>query len=284
MTLRMRTIAALGFAAGMLATGGAAADCKRLDAQVRDAITDKAVSRYDALYAAIGAEATCDATYRSLVGRTMARSLLTTLSVDSPPTVIAAALRFGRPWQVLVALGDAYYDRQDFANAGDAYSEALSDMADPAANPSPPPDKIVARIEQRALQSGTLVPPGDLFASRGFATGAHARPTILAFFAPGSAELGETGKASLRAALPAIRKAAPRSLILIGHADPGEDPALGEARARAVAVTLDALGYDGRIETVGRGSDDPLKVEEPEKLPEAQKLKLERRVEYAAGD
>jgi outer membrane protein OmpA-like peptidoglycan-associated protein len=215
----------------------------------------------------------------------MARSLLTTLAVDSDPSAIARTLRFGRPWQVLVALGDAYYDRQDFANAGNAYQEALTDMADAAANPTPPQEKTVERVEQRALQSGSLVPAADMFASRGLAAAApHAGPRVIAFFAAGSAELDDIGRAGVKAAFSAIQKTTPKSLIVIGHADAGEDAGLAEARAMAVAAYLDELGYAGRIETVGRGSDDPFRVDEPDKLPPAQRQKLERRVEYAPGD
>jgi outer membrane protein OmpA-like peptidoglycan-associated protein len=268
-----------------LTAGGAAANCERLAGEVRSAIAAAATTHYDDLYAAVATDPTCDAKYRGQVGRTMARSLLTTLAVDSDPAAIAKALRFGRPWQVLVALGDAYYDRQDFANAGDAYEEALTDMADTAANPTPPQEKVVERVEQRALQSGSLLPAADMFASRGLATAPrHAEPRVIAFFAAGSAELGDVGRTGVKAAFATIQKTAPKSVIIIGHADAGEDAGLAEARARTVAAYLDELGYAGRIETVGRGSDEPFPVDEPDKLPPEQKQKLERRAEYAPGD
>jgi len=285
MTTRNLLASAALAALAALHAGSASADCKHLAGKVRSAIAAAATIRYDDLYAAIGADPTCDANYRGQVGRTMARSLLTTLAVDSDPAAIARALRFGRPWQVLVALGDAYYDRQDFANAGDAYREALTDMADATANPTPPQEKTVQRIEQRALQSGSLAPAADMFASRGFAAAApHAGPKVIAFFAAGSAELGDIGKAGVKAAFAGIEKTTPRSLIVIGHADAGEDADLAEARAQAVAAYLDELGYAGRIETVGRGSDEPFPVDEPDKLPPEQRRKLERRAEYAPGD
>jgi outer membrane protein OmpA-like peptidoglycan-associated protein len=284
--MKRNLLAFTAFAAlAALPAGSASADCKRLAGEARSAIAAAATTRYDDLYAAVGADPTCDANYRGQVGRAMARSLLTTLPVDSDPSAIARALRFGRPWQVLVALGDAYYDRQDFANAGDAYQEALTDMADAAANPTPPQAKMVDRVEQRALQSGSLVPAADMFASRGFATATpHAGPMVIAFFAANSAELGEVGRAGVKAAFAGIQRATPKSLVVIGHTDAGEDAALAEARAQAVAAYLDALGYAGRIETVGRGSDDPFRVDEPDRLPPKQRQKLERRVEYAPGD
>lgn len=266
-----------------LTAGGASADCKRLAGEVRSAIAAAATNRYDDLYAAIAADPTCDANYRDQVGRTMARSLLTTLAVDSDPSAIAKALRFGRPWQVLVALGDAYYDRQDFANAGNAYQEALTDMADAAANPTPPQEKMVERVEQRALQSGSLVPAADMFTSRGLATVVpHDGPRVIAFFAAGSAELGDIGRAGAKAAFAVIQKTAPKSLIVIGHTDASEGAGLAEARAMAVAAYLDELGYAGRITT--SASDTPFAADEPDKLPPEQRQKLERRVEYAPGD
>jgi outer membrane protein OmpA-like peptidoglycan-associated protein len=276
-------LAPAAFAAlATLAAGDASADCKHLAGTVRSALAAAATTRYDDLYAAIAADPTCDAAYRGQVGRTMARSLLATLAVDSDPSAIAGALRFGRPWQVLVALGDAYYDRQDFANAGDAYQEALADMADARANPTPPQAKMVQRVEQRALQSGSLVPAADMFASRGFAGAArHAGPRVIAFFAAGSAELGDVGKAGVKAAFAGIQKTAPGSLIVIGHADEREDAGLAEARAAAGAAYLDELGYAGRITT--SASDTPFAADEPDKLPPEQRQRLERRVEYAAG-
>ncbi len=283
--MKTRLTRALLLAAGLAALPAteALADCKKLAHDLRTAISTQATQRYDALFKAIKADATCDAKFQAQAGRTMARSVLTTLATDSDPAAISAALRFGRPWQVLVALGYAYYDRQDFSNAGDAYQQALGDMEDAAANPTPPPESIVERIQRRAVQSGALVPPGDMFASRGFATASRPAPAVIAFFAPGSAELSDGGKTGVKAAFAGIQKVAPKSLILIGHAEAGEDAAIADARARTVAAYLDALGYAGRIETVGRGSDDPFQADDPGKLTPDQKAKLERRVEYAPG-
>ena len=283
MSPRLPTLFFLAAGIAALSASASLADCKRLATDARAAIRTGAVARYDALYAAIKAEPSCDDKFRAQLGRTMARSLLTKLPTDSDPATIAAALRFGRPWQVLVALGDAYYDRQDFASAGDAYQEALGDMGDSTANPTPPQDSVVARVQRRALQSGALVPANDMFASRGFASATRTAPAVIAFFAAGSADLGSVGKAGVKAAFAGIEKAAAKSLVVIGHADPDEAPEIAEARARAVAAYLDELGYAGRIETVGRGSDEPFAADEPDELTSEQRDRLERRVEYAPG-
>lgn len=279
------TLGLLAAACIALLPQAAAADCRQVAGEVRAAIAATAVGRYDALREAMAADPACDARFRAQAGRTMARSLLTTLPVDSPPAAIAAALRFGRPWQVLVALGDAYYDRQDWTGAGNAYQEALADMADAAANPTPAPEKTVRQVQRRATQSGALMPEDDLFASRGIAAAMAAEgPAAIAFFASGSADLAEADKARVRAALAAIEKTAPHSLVVIGHADPTEDAALAGQRAGAVAAYLDELGYAGRIATASRGAGQPFAADGPERLTPEQKLRLDRRVEYAPGD
>jgi len=125
------TLAALLLPAALIAlpAGPAAADCAEIDATIKEALAAKNTGEYESLYKTMSEDPSCDATYRDQVGRTMARSMLTTLTTDTDPqTIDATTTRYGRPWQVLVAIGDAYYERKDWANAVKIYEEALDDI------------------------------------------------------------------------------------------------------------------------------------------------------------
>src|SRR3990167_10589515 len=153
----MRRRLALALAAMILA-GPAAADCSGIDAEIRAALSAGALDRYDTLRETMLKEPSCDAAYRDQAGRAMARSALTGLSTDSSPETLAALTRFGRPWPLLVALRDSYYDRTDWAQAVPVYEEALDDMRDTAANPKAPPGEIERRGYQRAVEARALSP------------------------------------------------------------------------------------------------------------------------------
>src|SRR5579871_2286596 len=141
-----------------LSAGPAAADCSKIDTDIKAALGSGTASRYTELSIALANEPTCDGSYRDRMGRTMARSYLTTLSTDADPAAIEAAAKLGRPWQVLVALGDAYYDRKDYTHAVPVYEEALDDMRDAVANPKAPAKEIEERVYKRAVEARALSP------------------------------------------------------------------------------------------------------------------------------
>ena len=173
----------------------------------------------------------CDATYRDQVGRTMARSMLTTLTTDTDPeTIDATTTRYGRPWQVLVAIGDAYYERKDWANAVKVYEEALDDMRDIVANPTAPPADVEKRTYKRAVEARALAP---IFVAtrqfRGQKTGL-ASPNFRNFTAEAvpvpvqfeydSDVLTENGVAAVTDIFAYVKDAAPEHLVITGHTDP----------------------------------------------------------------
>src|SRR4051794_14234287 len=137
----VRTSVLLALPAALLAlsAGSAAADCGKIDADIKAALSAKAAGRYMDLSLQLANEPTCDGSYRDRMGRTMARSYLTTLTTDSDPSAIEVAAKLGRPWQVLAALGDAYYQRKDYGHTVPVYEEALDDIRDAVANPKAPP-------------------------------------------------------------------------------------------------------------------------------------------------
>ncbi|MHA1158514.1 MAG: OmpA family protein [Alphaproteobacteria bacterium] len=294
-TATRRLAAAVLAGAAFTMAAPAAADCTTIDGAVRVALSDKRVAAYDDLYRQVLAEPSCEATYRDRVGRAMARSVLTTIARDAPPAVIEATIRFGRPWQVLVALGDAHFDRQSWAAALGVYEEALDDMRNVAANPKPPPEHIERRTYKRAVEARALAP--TFIATRqvrGRKTGL-ASPTFRNFateavpvpvqFDFASARLTDQGFAAVMDMLAYLAVSHPDFVRITGHTDPvGSEPfneKLSRDRAITVADALRGAGYGGVIETVGRGEIEPFLPDDASKYTTEQLHAFDRRVEYS---
>ena len=290
----------LALAAGSLAlsAGVAAADCASLDTDIKAALAASAVDKYDQLFQAMTNEPSCDGTYRSQIGRAMARSALTTLTTDSPPEEIAKVARFGRPWQVLVPLGDAYFAKEDWANAVPIYEEALDDMRDTVANPSAPPKATEERVYKRAIEARALNPV--YVATRAFRgkKSGLASPVFRNFtaesvpvpvrFDTASDALTPDGAAAVEDIYAYLENAAPSHVIIIGHTDPRGSDAynydLSKRRAASVAAYLTQLGYAGAIEATGMGKSQPFVPDDASKYSEDELYTFDRRVEYKVAE
>jgi outer membrane protein OmpA-like peptidoglycan-associated protein len=288
-----RRTAGLLFAAALSWAGGAAADCAATDGDIKAALAAGESARYDALFRSMLAE-DCDAAYREQIGRAMARSALTTVSSDAEPPAIEAVTRFGRPWQVLVALGDSYFDRKDWTNAVRIYEEALDDMRDTVANPKAPPEDVERRVYKRAVEARALAP--SFVATRqfrgvksGLASPAFRNFTIEAVPVPvrfeyDSDQLTADGVAAVTDIYAFLSQSAPDRVVIIGHTDPrGAETYnndLSLRRADTVGSTLAELGYAGTIEIYGRGESEPFAPDDPAKYGEDELYAFDRRVEY----
>lgn len=293
-SVRTWVVAALSLALPALAAGPAAADCADLDDDITAALEARAVDRFDGLYQTMQGDATCDAKFRGQIGRMMARIALTELTTDAAPEDISALGRYGRPWQILVALGDAYYDRQDWASAVSVYEEALDDMRDEEANPSPPPGEVEQRVYKRAVQARALSP--TFVASRSFRgrVSGLADPNFRTFtanavpvpvqFETDSADLTPAGIAAVDNIYAYVKDVPAQSLVILGHTDPRGSDAynvdLSGRRAASVAAYLAFLGYKGTIEIVAVGEAEPFIPDDPSKYTEDQLWSFDRRVEY----
>jgi outer membrane protein OmpA-like peptidoglycan-associated protein len=296
--LRTSVLLALPAALIALSAGFAAADCSKVDADIRAALAAKAVKHYADLSLALANEPTCDGSYRDQMGRTMARSYLTTLSTDSDPATIEAATRLGRPWQVLAALGDAYYDRKDYVHAVPVYEEALDDIRDVVANPKAPSKEIEERIYKRAVEARALAP--SFVATRAFRgkKSGLADPKFRNFTAEAvpvpvrfdydSAELTPDGEAAVKDIYAYLQQSAPGHVVIIGHTDPRGSDAynhdLSERRAASVKEYLASLGYTGTIGVEGKGKSDPFAPDDASKYSEDELYAFDRRVEYRIAD
>jgi len=287
----------LGVAAGLwlAAAGPALADCRVLDADVKAALAQAALPRFDALYAQVQADTSCDAGYRSSVGRLMARIVLSTLPTDADASRIEVATKYGRPWQVLVVIGDAYYAKGQWPQAQAAYEEALDDMRDIAANPAPPPADVEKRAYKRAVQARALAPTYVATRQvRGEKTGL-ANPTFRNFtavsvpvpvqFDVDQDVLTPQGQAAVRDIYAYLSQQQGLGTVrIIGHTDPrGDDAynfALSQRRATSVAAYLQFLGYHGRLEVQGKGRTEPFQPDDSAKYSPEQIWAFDRRVEY----
>ncbi len=278
----------------LLPAGSALADCSAIDGDIKAALAAGTVDRYDSLHRAMLAEPSCDSAYRDQVGRAMARSALTQLSSDSDAEAIKAVTRYGRPWQVLVAIGDAYYAQKDWANTVRTYEEALDDMRDKVANPKSPPEDVERRVYKRAVEARALAP--TFVATRQFRgkkTGL-ADPNFRNFsveavpvpvrFETDSDQLTADGTAAVEDIFAYLSENAPKHVTIIGHTDPRGDDAynidLSQRRAASVKARLAELGYGGEIEIVAKGEGERFAPDDPAKYTEDELFAFDRRVEY----
>jgi len=231
----------------------------------------------------------------------MARSYLTTLSTDSDPAAIEAAARLGRPWQVLAALGDAYYDRKDYVHAVPVYEEALDDIRDVVRQSE---GRRRKEIEERIYKAGggsprlgaeLRLPRAPSAAKKsGLADPKFRNFTAEAVPVPvrfdyDSAELTPDGEAAVKDIYAYLQQSAP------GHVrdhrpitDPRGSDAynhdLSERRAASVKEYLASLGYAGTIEVEGKGKSDPFAPDDASKYNEDELYSFDRRVEYKIAE
>jgi outer membrane protein OmpA-like peptidoglycan-associated protein len=211
--------------------------------------------------------------------------------------LLEKALKFGRPWQVLAALGDSAKKRRQYARAALYYQEALDDITDELFNPKAPRTKIIARIHARASESRMLAmlegryvktmttrsgEPGGLarVRFRGFTSRKTAVPIQ---FATRKATLNKNGIAAVRDMLEFLKKQGAPNILLVGHTDPRgsskSNKRLSKKRAETVMIWLKKAGYKGRIRTKGLGEDQPFKADDPGSYSKEERWQLDRRVE-----
>lgn len=289
----------LGFAAlaFVSAASPASADCLQTDRQVRAVIKARQYHRLDEMHRLVTSDTSCDAVYKNRVGRLMARLTLRGIRHQGRlPTIreLKHATTFGRPWQALMMLGDAYYDRQDWRNAVIAYEEAIDDMRDVKDNPKAPPRHLEERIVKRAIQAKALAP--TYVATRrfrgkksGLASPKFRNFTAVAVpvpvqFALNSSDLTPNGRKAVEDMYAFLTENAHRELTLIGHTDEQGQAAYNKAlslrRADSVKSYLYQLGYTGPVQIIGRGESQPFRPDDPAKYSLEQRYAFDRRVEY----
>ena len=287
--------------AALVGTAPAYGACVDLDRELRAAIKAKALERFPSLHRKMLLDASCNSRYRRKVGRVLALASLRHLRsrANKPTDVLPLsglerAARFGRPWQVQTALGDAYYEAKKYASAVQAYEGAIDDIRDVAANPKAPPKKVEVYLAKRAYQARALAPkyvvtrkfrgrPGGLAISKFRNFTAESVPVPVRFKTNESV-LTADGETAVKDILSYVLGKKIAVLRVIGHTDPRGTDAynkkLSLARAVVVKNYLHANGYQGKIEVVGAGESQPFRADDPGKYSDLERFTFDRRVEY----
>lgn len=279
----------------------ALADCASVDKKLRSAVSSGDRASFPALLQDILGSSGCDSNYQTKARRVMALASLKSIAVESnklgPERTLAEleqAATIAQPWQLMVTLGDAYYDRKKWKEAFRAYESALDDMRDTQANPKAPPESIERHALKRAQQARALSPVFIASRSlRGRPTGSTALKfrnfSVVAVPVPvrfefNSARLTPDGEAAAKEILAFLQSSKGKGVKLIGHTDPiGSDAynlGLSQARAEAVRQYLLSNGYAGQIIVEGHGEREPFKADDPGKYTQEELYAMYRRVEF----
>ena len=275
----------------------ALADCKAIDTAARQAMQSGDVAKYPGLLAEARADSSCDATYRGNLARVLALSAfrqLVSSNQNPSPAEIEAVAALATPWQVMITLGDSYFDAKNYAKAFRAYETTLDDMRDEAANPTKPPADMERHAYKRAIEARALAPTFIASRStRGIPSGlaspkfrnftAEAVPVPIGF-AFDSADLTSDGNEGVKEILSYLQAGSHDHVVLIGHTDSkgsaDYNMQLSIRRAAAVRDYLLANNYAGTIDIVGRGEEEPFQADDPSRYTQDQLDAMSRRVEY----
>lgn len=298
-----RALVALPFAVAALSAVPALADCAAIDKDLRAAVGAADIGAFEGLHQKMLGEPTCNGDYRERTGRALALAILKSLQQQKGLDAgtyeieeISQAARYGRPWQVMVAIGDAYYARQQYREAVPALEAAIDDMRDVELNPKLPPKELEVRLFKRAYQARALAKdyvqvsqvrgkPAGLASPKYRNFEVEAVPVPVQFNY-NEATLTEQGVAAATDILAYLNSEGIKAVRLIGHTDPvgGEayNVKLSKDRAAAIKKWLVDYGYKGKVEVVGKGEKVPFEPDDASKYSDEQRHAFDRRVEYQA--
>lgn len=236
---------------------------------------------------------TCSPEQRRRISRDAVRAHIveaSRLRLNQRQPLYERATRFGRPWELLEAMGTLLQtkrdgEEQDFSSASRLFQEALFDIQ--KEHELSLASKVdLLRIQRLAEQSRFLSPVyvrGTYFgaATRGIAVQSTALPIQFLRDSDTMTELGVKYAEELAKYLQA--RHLPK-LVIIGHTDHdgsnNYNLSLSRRRADAVRSFLLTRGYAAdSLKTVGRGYHEPIKLENPENFDSEQVKQLLRRVE-----
>ena len=243
--------------------------------------------------------ATCSADDRTLVSRIAALTAFNRIATDvgnggrladHQATLEELQKQAGGPWQVYDALADLARDRKDYETAARFYQLALEDGSNEALTPDwmAPDEAYIRRLDRLAGEMRLASPRpvqlamrgGCKVSFRGVAIKKKSTPVRYVF---GTADFTPEGVAAAKDLSECLKSVKPAAITLIGHTDPiGSAEAnykLSLARADTLAAYLQTAGYPGRIETVGKGEDEPFQPDDATAYDTDTLNQLHRRVE-----
>lgn len=286
--------------AGLVVYGAglARADCTAIDGEIREAITAGLSDKLPLLNARMLEDPTCPGDYRELTGRVMALAMVRGLEAKHsgvmPVEALGAAVKLGRPWQALYALGNAHYEKKSYAEAVRAYEAAIEDVRDERLNPKAPPKEVEVALFKRAYQARALADGYvEVAVTRGkrggIASGKFRNFTVSAVPVPirfgyNESTLTEDGLKAAADMLSYLNEQSAARVTLIGHTDPkggeGYNKKLSLARAEALKTYLAGNGYNGEVVIEGKGEAERFEADDPSAYSEDELHAFDRRVEF----
>lgn len=296
-----RPAAFAGLFAFVLGMGPARADCTAIDGEIRASVEGGLTEKLPLLNERMLADPTCPGDYRERTGRVMALATIKRLEAKygTPAAVpveeLKGAVKLGRPWQALMALGDAEYAKKEHVQAVRAYEAAIEDIRDEAFNPKAPPKEVEVTLFKRAYQARALASGYvEVATTRGGKLGGIANPRYRSFtvsavpvpirFGYNEAVLTEDGIKTAADMQKYLEEQGAARVRLIGHTDPVGGEAfnlrLSKARAEAVKAYFAENGYKGEVEIAGEGEGQPFEPDDPSAYSEDERHAFDRRVEF----
>ncbi|MGP0091640.1 MAG: OmpA family protein [Xanthobacteraceae bacterium] len=207
-------------------------------------------------------------------------------------------------WGAAAELAETRFSQRRFGEAARGFERAIEIIKNPTKTPRAPSEAAIKAILDRAMEARQLTADEDRGAAqypnatRDFRDGSIGgsfsedvrgfKPKIIPMpinFETGSDIPTVIGRKALDELLQAVKEQKPPEIIIVGHTDQRGDQntnkRLSEARARAVAKYLTSNGVAAKITVIGRGSSEPLKIENASGLKEPDDIwALNRRVEW----
>jgi outer membrane protein OmpA-like peptidoglycan-associated protein len=208
-------------------------------------------------------------------------------------------------WQASATMGEVRFGERRFVDAAMAFDRAIEIVKNETRTPAAPSkfeiEGLVDRAGQARLLAANLASANE---NGGFVKTARdqrdgrlggiyspsvrgiiprAIPVPITFDYAKTSFTG-VGKEAAQELLSAIKEQKPGRIMLVGHTDvrgsAETNMSLSNARAEAVAGFLRENGVDASVETVGRGANEPIKLNDTSGLTQEDIYALNRRVEW----
>jgi outer membrane protein OmpA-like peptidoglycan-associated protein len=208
-------------------------------------------------------------------------------------------------WQASATMGEVRFGERRFVDAAMAFDRAIEIVKNETRTPAAPSkfeiEGLVDRAGQARLLAANLASANE---NGGFVKTARdqrdgrlggiyspsvrgivprAIPVPITFDYAKTSFTG-VGKEAAQELLNAIKEQKPDRIKLVGHTDvrgsAETNMSLSNARAEAVAAFLRENGVDASVETVGKGANEPIKLNDTSGLTQEDMYSLNRRVEW----
>jgi outer membrane protein OmpA-like peptidoglycan-associated protein len=207
-------------------------------------------------------------------------------------------------WQASATLGDVRFGERRFVEAAQAFDRAIEIVKNEALTPTRPSKFDIDGLFERAGQARLLAANAPTGKTAKFVQTARNQRdgTLGGIYSPSvrgiiprtipipiTFEFNKTvmtniGEQAARELVTAIKEQRPAEVVLVGHTDVrGSEQInmqLSRERADTVANLLKENGIEAKIETVGKGSTDPMHLTDTSGLSQDDIYALNRRVEW----